>query len=343
MILVNSPGSDNAYPFLEHAPWNGCTLADLVFPSFLVIMGISIAVALGRRQAEGASRLKVTAHTLWRSIIIFAFGLIISWFAFPHEGLPDLRILGVLQRIAICYLIASTLYLWVGRKGEAVLCAAIILGYFAWLARWGNYTPEGALPPLIDQRLLGLHMQFDTHDPEGLVSTLPALGTTLIGVLSGRWLLASVDEKRKVAALGAAGVILAAAGLLWSRWVPLNKELWTSSFVVYTAGVSLAVLAAFVYAIDMKGYQGWARPLEVLGRNALLAYFASGLFYGVQEFIPARLPDGSMGSVKLWLTAHLFSPWLGPQNAALAYALAYLAVCWLLMTLLYRKKIFLKV
>jgi predicted acyltransferase len=196
---------------------------------------------------------------------------------------------------------------------------------------------------VFDRRWLGQHMQYETHDPEGLLSTLPAIATTLIGVLAGRGLISRRPETRKVEALAAGGAVLAVLGYVWRLWFPLNKQLWTSSYAAFTSGVTLVGFAACHWLVEARGWKSWARPLEVLGRNALLAYFASGLFYGLQEYVDVQRADGGTTDLKLWLTDHLFGSWLAPKDASLAYALFFLGVCWLFMALLYRKKMFLKV
>lgn len=343
MIVVNCPGNDYVYRLLEHSDWHGCTVADLVFPSFLVIVGLSIAVALGRRRDAGRDRAALVRQILWRALVIYAFGMIISFLDFDHEGLADLRLTGVLQRISFCYAAAALAHLWLDAKKEAALCAGLLLGYWALLAHGGDYSPEGCLSCVFDRRWLGLHMLYDTHDPEGLLSTLPAIATTLVGVLGGRWLISRRSETRKAEGLAAAGAVLAVLGYVWRLWFPFNKQLWTSSYAAFTSGVTLFAFAACHWLVDVRGWKRWAVPFEVLGRNALLAYFASGLFYGLQEFVDVQRADGSTTDLKLWLTEHLFGSWLGPKDASLAYALLFLGACWLFMALLYRKKMFLKV
>ncbi len=343
MIIVNCPGSDYVYRWVEHSDWNGCTFADLIFPSFLVIMGISLAVSLGRRLEPGQTKAKVALQALWRAILIYAFGMIISFVGFDHSGLADLRVTGVLQRISWCYFACALLFLWAGPVGEAVVCVALLLGYWWVLAHYGDYSPEGSIACILDRRWLGLHMLYDTHDPEGLLSTLPAIATTLLGVLGGRWLTSSRSETRKVEVLAAAGAVLCALGYVWRLWFPFNKQLWTSSYAVFTGGGTLLAFALAHWVTDILGWKGWAWPFEVLGRNALLAYFSSGCFYGIMEFVDIEKADGSTTNVKLWLTDHLFGTWLSAKNASLGFALLYLGICWAFMALLYRKKIFLKV
>ncbi len=352
MIVVNSPGLDETYTWVAHADWNGWTPADLVFPSFLVIMGISLVISFGRRRERGESVNAMLWQVVRRTFIIFAFGLIESAVFYDFTSIHDFRVLGVLQRIALCYFACSLLYLFAGWEAQAGIMAALLLGYWALLTRVpvpgygrGNLTADGNLASYLDRRILGAqHMMNSVEDPEGVLSTLPAIATSLMGVLAGHWIRGRRGKRRKVELLLAAGAASTAAGWLWGISFPLNKHIWTSSFVLFTGGIALLGLGlCYAFLDDDRGWKAWlARPLEVFGRNPLIAYFASGLFYGVQEFVPMRV-QGAQGNLKLWLTYTLFAPWLSPRSASLAYALAYTGVCLGLMAILYRKRIFVKI
>lgn len=347
MILVNCPGSDSVYSWVEHAPWNGCRLADFVFPSFLVIMGVSIAIALGRRLEAGDPRPLIRAQATKRSAIILVLGLISSAIMIGNFGF--FRLPGVLQRIAACYFVSSLLFIDTAVSTQAWVCAGLFVGYWA-LMRFvpvpghgaGDLSPQGNLASYIDQRLLGTRMFAETHDPEGLLSTLPAIATTILGMLAGEWLRTERRPNERARDFITAGALAALVGFVWSRWFPLNKNLWTSSYALVTGGAALAGLGACYWLVEVRGYEAWGRPFEIFGRNALASYFLSELFYGVQEFIKVPLPGGQPGNLKLWLDHALFG-WLSPPGAALAYALVYVLGCLGLMTVLYRRRIFIRV
>ncbi len=349
MIVVNSPGSDDTYAWAAHAHWHGCTFADLVFPSFLVIMGTSLVISLSRRRERGDSVGRLLSQIFRRSLIIFGLGLIASAVFFGLSPIHYLRIPGVLQRIAVCYFACSLLYLFTSLEVQIGTLAALLLGYWALMMRVpvpgygrGNLTPAGNLASYLDRRVLGTHMLTGIEDPEGILSTLPAIATSLLGVVAGQWIVSSRPKRRKATLLLAAGLFCAAVGRLWAVTFPLNKQIWTSSFALLTGGIALIGLGACYAFLDEN--RGWkscvGRPLEVLGRNPLIAFFASGLFYGLQTFVP--ISPGKL-NLKLWITERFFGAWLSPPDASLAYALAYAALCTGALAILYRKKIFVKI
>ncbi len=344
MILVNCPGNDNTYPVLAHADWNGCTFADLIFPAFLVIMGISLALSLGRRLEQGAKRVDVLGQAFRRSMIIFFLGTVVSAVMMPQLGV--FRIPGVLQRIAVCDLACAALFLWTTPTIQALTAAALLIGYFLLMALVpvpghgaGDLSPNGNLASYVDRLIFGQHMFAETHDPEGFLSTMTAIATALIGVLAGHWLRQKKRAAHQAFDLVVMGSAAMAAGLLWAPWFPMNKNIWTSSFALFTAGSALATLGACHWAIESLKLRAWGKPFEILGRNALASYFLSELFYGLQEFI--HLP-GRDENLKEWICAALFGR-LSEPNAALAYAVVYAACFVLLMNEFYRRKIFIKV
>lgn len=318
MIVVNAPGSDVTFTFLRHSTWHGCTLADLVFPVFLAAVGASVVLALARRLEQGASVRELARGALLRACALMALGLLVSVF---DVGGEVLRWPGVLQRVALCYLACVALCLTSGPRCWAATAAAALLGY-ATLLSWtgapgcppGALTPACALPAWLDRVLLGDHL-LGSVDPEGLLSTVPAAATAVLGMLAARVL----RPGRGAAAIGVFGALLAAAGLAWSSMLPFNKHLWTSSFALFSAGVALLLLAA-LHAWLARRERALA-PLRALGRHALAVYVLSGALYGLLEFLPAPgQPD-----LKLWLTRRLLEPVLEPRWASLAFALAFLA------------------
>ncbi|MFI5349766.1 MAG: acyltransferase family protein [Elusimicrobiota bacterium] len=329
MILVNCSGSDEVYRMMDHAPWQGLTFADFVFPSFLLIVGVSAAFSQAARRGRGHRPVDIARHAASRAAGLFLLGVLVN--VVLYHGTSGVRWPGVLQRIALCSF-GATVFLLLDRPAlEPAVAAAILAGYWLLLTRVpvpghgaGVLTPEGNLASWLDRTLIGGHMLTPLEDQEGILSTLPAFATTLLGLIAGRSL---VKERGTRAALrlAAAGSALAAAGWAWSLSFPLNKHIWTSSFALLTGGSCLLGLACCMFAFGERPGR-WAAPLESLGRHALGAYVGAGFVYGVLEFIPAKLPDGSPGSLKLWLNAHLFLSWLPPRAASLAFAVSFAAV-----------------
>ena len=333
MILVNNPGSwAHIYAPLRHARWHGCTVADLVFPSFLFIVGVSIALSLGKAEPGPTVALKV----LRRSATLFALGLLLA--AFGTADLATIRIPGVLQRIAICYGIASLLFLYARPRAELWLAALILVAFWPLIALVG--APDLAVPAAnvaadLDAWLLGPHMWkagAAGYDPEGLLSTAPALATTLIGVATGRWLRAAAPTRERCLRLIAIGTAIVAVGWIWGLVFPINKSLWTSSYALFTAGIALVVLGTFTWAFDVRGHRRLAWPLVVFGVNALPVFVGSGLL--------AR----ALGSeTRAWLFTEVLAPTLGPTPASLAYALAWLVGWFAILAWMYRRGAIIKI
>ena len=329
MILVNCSGSDEVYRMMDHAPWQGLTFADFVFPSFLLIVGVSAAFSQAARRGHGHRPVDIARHAASRAAGLFLLGVLVN--VVLYHGTSGVRWPGVLQRIALCSF-GATAFLLLDRPAlEPVVAAALLAGYWLLLTRVpvpghgaGILTPEGNLASWLDRRLIGGHMLTPLEDQEGILSTLPAFATTLLGLIAGRSL---VKERGTRAALrlAAAGSALAAAGWAWSLSFPLNKHIWTSSFALLTGGSCLLGLACCMLAFGERPGR-WAAPLESLGRHALGAYVGAGFVYGVLEFIGVTLPDGSSGNLKLWLNAHLFASRLPPRAASLAFAVSFAAI-----------------
>ena len=327
MLVVNSPGNNAAYAPLEHAQWHGCTPTDLVFPFFLFIVGAAAAFALARRKEAGEVP---WPQMLRRAAALFGLGLFLC--AIPDWHPETIRILGVLQRIALCYLAVSWIYLKTGPRGQAALAGALLAGYAAALA-WAPLTPEASLPCRLDRLLLGRHAYHQgLFDPEGVLSTLPAIATTLLGLLAGQWLRSARLAMTKVWGLALAGAAAAAAGAVWSLWLPLNKSLWTSSYVLYTGGLAAMTLAACYWVLDVRGWRAWAGPLEVLGVNAIAAYVLPIL--GLKFLVLTRVGGEQL---RIRICDLMFGTWLSPMNASLAFALSYLAL-WTGVFWLFRRK-----
>jgi predicted acyltransferase len=314
MILVNNPGTWGAiYDPLEHAAWHGWTPTDFVFPFFLFIVGLSITLALARRAETAGSKRDLYVKILRRTLIIFALGLVLS--GFPFFDLSGLRIPGVLQRIAVCYLCASLIFLHTGWRTQALITAALLVLY--WLLMTlvaapgfaaGDLSMEGSLASYVDRALLAGHTWKPLYDPEGILSTIPAVATTLCGVLTGHLLRSRQAPAEKVAAMfvaGAAGVVV---GWVWNFWFPINKPLWTSSYVVFTAGLALQLLGLCYWLIDLKGYRRWAVPFVIFGTNALALYFLAELFSHLISIITFARADGTRVDLKTLIFENVYSP-----------------------------------
>ena len=353
MILVNNPGTWSAiHTPLKHAEWHGWTPTDLIFPFFLFIVGISITLAFARRVETGNDQHDLILKLIKRSVIIFALGLFLS--GFPYFNLAEIRIPGVLQRIAICYFVASLIFLKTSWQTQALIAVALLFIYWALMTLVpvpgfgaGDLGKEGNLAAYIDRWLLGNHIWKGgkVFDPEGLLSTLPAISTTLAGVLTGHWLRTRRTQLEKAGGLFFAGACAVAVGWAWHSWFPINKSLWTSSYVIFTAGMALQLLAVCYWLVDIKDYRRWAKPFVIFGVNALALFVFSGLLARLMTDKHWQLPraNGSMGNLQTFIFDHFFASWTSPINASLFYALTYILFWLLLMWLLYRKNIYIKV
>lgn len=353
MILVNNPGTWSAiYSPLEHAEWNGWTPTDFIFPFFLFIVGVAIPLALGKRIESGTVTRDVYIKIFRRSAVIFLLGLFLA--AFPYFGLSDLRIPGVLQRIAVCYLIASILFLHFDWKKLVYVSIGLLLVY--WLLMTLIPVPGCAVTTMNDKacnlaayidRIIfteaHIWKQAKVYDPEGILSTLPAIVTTVSGILTGMWLKKDGSNYEKVAGLFFFGVVLVALGWCWNFFFPINKALWTSSYVLFTSGLALCFLGFCYWLIDIKGYEKWAKPFIVFGVNALALYVLSGLLTEILILIEVPGGDGKTTSLWGWIFHNIFLSVAEPINASLMFAISYVLLWLFFMWLFYRKKIFIKI
>ncbi len=353
MILVNNPGNDSAYPPLKHANWNGWTPTDLIFPFFLFIVGVSLTLSYRSRLQRGGSKRTLLLHTARRSAIIFLIGLLLN--GFPYFDFSAWRVAGVLQRIAIAYLAAAMIMMYTKTRGIILWILALLVGY--WIAMRFIPVPGLGIPGrdillldpnanmswYLDRQFLPGAMYEKVRDPEGILSTFPAIATALLGVLTGEW-LGSVDSmKRKALGMLVGGTILILAGELWNLWFPINKKLWTSSFVLFTAGCALVCLAVCYWFTDIKQHREvWTKPFVVFGTNAIAAYVLAELLANLLFAI--RVHDGQH---IFTLSDYVYRTTLGgitPKAiGSLIYSLVFVAICWLPIYWMYRKRIFLKV
>jgi predicted acyltransferase len=359
MIMVNNNGGSGSWAFMNHAEWNGLTATDLVFPTFVFVMGLSVVFAIEGRLARGATRAQIVRHTVQRAALLCVLGIVVN--SFPFFALEHMRFYGVLQRIAVCYVAVSFLYLWRPRAGPIVAALVVaLLGYWV-LLRWvpvpGAGMPGRDVPFMdvqqnlvswLDRQLFPYHLYRDppdhnVRDPEGLLSDLPAIGTALMGMLTGVWLRTRRTIPAKARGLAGAAAASLALGYLWAPWFPLNKNMWTSSYVLVAGGYSLALLALAFWAVEQKQWRtGWTWIWVVFGSNAIAAYMFSELLPGV--LLNVHLTSGgTQTDVIRFVLDHVFARIPDAGWAAFAYSVSFTAVCFVPVWLLYRRGIFLKV
>ena len=338
MILVNNPGSwAHVYAPLRHAEWHGATPTDLVFPFFLFGVGVSMSFSFAARTGRGSSRAALWRHVVRRSAVLYLLGLFMA--AYPGFDFATVRLTGVLARIALVYLVAATLVLLLPRRAVAAVAALLLVGYWGLLALApvpgfgpGDLSPEGNVAAYLDRLILGAHIWQGgggVYDPEGLLSTLPAVAGALLGVFAGDFLRAGGTRRalrggRAGLAMALAGAAMIAVGAAWDAALPINKPLWTSSYAVWSAGWGLLVLAGLHWTLDVRGWRGWARPLIVYGANAIAVFVASGLL--AKQLV--------LWSLYGRIYEAAFASWAGPLNGSLAFAVStvvlWLAVAWAL-------------
>jgi predicted acyltransferase len=385
MILVNNNGGPGSWKEMNHAAWNGFTATDLVFPTFLFVVGVSIVFSTQARLARGETAGGLAGHAAARALVLIVFGIVVN--GYPNFHLAHLRFYGVLQRIAICYLIVELFYLVDRRVWTKVLALAVVLlGYWV-LVRWVP-VPDAVVNPevtpyswgysevwvrvpgmpgrdipfldkdqnivaWVDRHLMPGHLyedwpDHDARDPEGLLSDIPALGTALIGLLAGLWLRGPRGLKAKAGGLAAGAALCLALGYLWSLEFPLNKKMWTSSYVLWAAGWSLLLFAAIYWAVEVRGWgkEGGTRALAwpwlVFGSNAIVAYMVSELLPGSLDMI--RFPaDGHWTTLLGYVSTHWLARIPDPGWSAFAYAVMITALCFVPVWLMYRRRVFLKI
>jgi predicted acyltransferase len=352
MILVNNPGDwDHVHPPLLHAEWNGWTFTDLVFPFFLFIAGVSMGFSTGRSARDGADRPKILARLARRAAVIFLVGLVLN--LFPGFDLATVRIPGVLQRIALCLLVAAPFVVLGGARAVLAAIAGLLVAYTValllvpvpdatGLVAAGVLEPGRDFGAWIDRQVFGAHLwsKSRTWDPEGLASTLPAAASLLFGVLAGKWIVTDRMPVAKTAGLFVAGMAALAIGLILDRvLMPINKNLWTPTYCLFMTGASLVAFAAFHAALDARPHAAVTRlsraallPLSIFGMNALFLFALSGFIARVLGFARVVVEAGESVTLKAWLYAPIASQPIAAENASLAFALAFdaamFAVAW---------------
>jgi predicted acyltransferase len=381
MLLVNDPGSwSHIYPPLEHAAWNGWTPTDLVFPFFLFIVGITTHLSLSVRRARGDNEHAIRMQIVRRGALIFLFGLLVNGFPYfttgDVAGLADptllqrmgdrllhWRIMGVLQRIGVAYLIAGLLTQRTTLRQQVGILVGLLFGY--WIVMTvlpvpGEGTigalllnaPERTMAAWVDRLVLdwsrwglGNHLWASsrTWDPEGILSTIPAVGTVMLGNLAGRWIGQRRPLTERLSGLFAAGALGMLVGSMWNWVFPINKSLWTSSYTVFAAGIAAVSLATIMWIVDFQKVRGWTRFFVVYGLNPTIAFVGSGVMARCIYSIFKVTVDGKRTSLQAGIHQTLFASWLDPINASLAFAIAFVLFWYGILYILYRRNIILKV
>lgn len=343
MIVVNSPGDHKTYAWLEHSTWNGCTFADLVFPFFIFILGVSSVLTLSKLRQQGLSLGSLLGKIIKRSVFLFGIGLLLNAISLPLDW-SNLRFLGVLQRIALCYCCSAVLYLTTRLSTQALVAIVLLIGYWllmVYIAVPGygayNLTLEGNLAGFVDRLLIPTnHLYHHGFDPEGLFSTLPAIATALMGNILGACLESANAHKTKLTLMVLSGSISAGLGWLWGLTFPINKALWSSSYVLWTSGLALLTFAGCYWLIEIKHWKKWAWPFELFGLNALTAYTLHVLFLKIQAMILIPVANAPPVNLRIFITHTCFG-WAKMENASLLYALCY-TLLWLALLALVKSK-----
>lgn len=357
MLLVNNPGTWSAiYPPLQHAAWHGWTPTDVIFPFFLFIVGVTTHLSLTARRARGDSDAALTRQVLRRGLLIILCGLLLASFPWvPLTRITEVRLPGVLQRIGLAYLAGGLLTLRTTARQQAWIAVALLLGYWALMTLvpvpgygLGPHNlddPSASLAAWLDRTVFGSHLwrSSKTWDPEGLLSTLPAIGTVLLGVFAGRWLDTRRPLAERLQALFGAGSLLMVAGLIWNWGFPINKSLWTSSYVLFTGGMAAVSLATCTWVIDVLGITRWTAPFRWYGMNPMIAFLGSGAMARLMGSVITIPVDGEAVPLQRVIYDRVFAGWLAPRNASLLYAITFVLVWAGILGLLYRKRVFFKV
>lgn len=341
MMLVNNGAGPQTYSPLLHASWHGWTFTDTVFPFFLWISGVSMTFSFAKRVEAGDDKHHLMLHTLRRAATIFLLGLLLAAYPFYTLDLSTLRIPGVLQRIAVCYLFGGMIFLYCSRRMQAAIAAGCLIGYWALMTFVpvpgfgpGVLEKVGNLEQYIDSMFLTGHMYRATriYDPEGILSTIPAIGTILAGILTAHLLRSRLQPLEKLAWMSFAGNVCILGGLWWGLSFPINKNIWTSSYALLMAGLALAVFGSFYWLVDIKGWKSWARPLVIYGSNAIAVYVMAGVIAKTVRLLGIGAPVYAF-----------FASFLSAPNASLAYASCYVLMLYGIAWGLHKKGWFLKV
>jgi predicted acyltransferase len=359
MVLVNNPGDwSNLYAQLDHAKWNGWTFTDCIFPFFLFIGGVAMALSLGRLAAAGADRPQLVIKLAKRAGWIFLIGFLLNFL--PYFNVEKVRLTGVLQRIALCTLLAGPIVVYCGWRAQLAIIAGLLALYSVLMLcvpvpgiGAGVLLPGQDFGAWVDRTLFGRHLwvQSKTWDPEGLVSTLPALCSQLFGVLTGRWLASGANRSEQTVWMLLAGLAALGLGALFDTiLMPINKSLWTPSYCLLMTGWALLAFASCYWLLDANPYPAlraqaarWSTPFVIYGMNALFIFALSGFLAKMFGYIKLAQPDGSLRSLGKTLYAPLAALPLGAVNTSLLHALLFDACMFALAWAMWRKRWFVKV
>ena len=345
MIVVNTPGSwSHVYPPLQHADWHGLTPTDLVFPFFLFMVGVSITLAFNKRLAKGVSKAPLLTKTVKRTLIIFALAMFLA--LFPEFDFANLRVAGVLTRIAVVYLICSLIFLQVRTwQGIAVLSAVLLVAYWLMMVLIpvpgvgpANLEPGTNLAAWLDNIAMPGRLYRETWDPEGLLSTIPAVVTGLTGILAGYLIQSKKSGEHKIIWMMVIGTALCALAYLWDQVFPINKNLWSSSYVLASSGMAALLLGSMYWLIDVLKYQRWTPFFVAFGMNAITAYVLHGML--ISAFLDY---DGDGKTLRAESYEALVSLGLGMELASFVWALLYLMLCFIPVWIMYKKKMIVKI
>jgi predicted acyltransferase len=355
MLLVNDPGSwSHIYRPLRHAAWHGWTPTDLIFPFFLFIVGVTTHLSLSARRARGADERQLAAQVLRRGAIIIGLGLLLSAFPFfPLERIAEIRIPGVLQRIGLVYLATGLLALRTTVRSEVALAAIVLVGYNLLLVAVpvpgvghpALAPPDSTLAAWVDRRVLDGHLWAVTRtwDPEGLLPTIPAIATCILGVLAGRWITRPRPHERRIGGLLAAGGAGIAAGWVWNTVLPINKNLWTSSYVVFTAGMACVCLALCMWLVDGRGARWWTRPFVVFGINPIVAFVGAEALARLLYTVIQVSYDGETVPLQVAIYRSVFASWPSPEAGSLGFALLIVLFWYGVLEVLYRRGVVVRI
>jgi predicted acyltransferase len=350
MILVNNPGyfSADYYAPVMHAKWNGWTPTDMIFPFFLFIVGVAMTFSFAKRIEQGASRTKLTNQVLKRALLLFLLGMILN--AFLRPDLSSIRIMGILQRIALCYALSAVIYFNFKRKGQVIIASSILVLYFILMVfipipgqGVGNLETQGSSwAQYLDNILLKGHMQRPDFESKGVLSTFPCLVITMIGMFAGKYLRSEKGDYEKMTNLyffGFSGLLI---GLIWNVWFPINQSLWTSSLVVFSSGLALICFATCYYLADIRKITWWTKPFVIFGTNALAAYYLSTFLSRILDIIKLDQGNSSTISLKTFIT-NSFGFFTDPKDRMLTFAILYVLFWMAILAFFYKKRIFIKI
>lgn len=347
MILVNSQAVLQSYPIMAHAEWDGCTFADLVFPFFLFIVGLTTVISL-KKHKESESYHELHLGIIKRSLMLFALGIFLN--VFPYSiNFETIRIYGILQRIAVCYFVCACLYLHTSYKSQFLWFGFLLIGYYFLMLKVpvpgygaGVLTPEGSWVSYLDLSLFSPKHLFESHyDPEGFLSTFPAIGSTLAGLLTGHYLISKYPPAKKWLGMLFAGCFSLLVSWIWSSEFPINKNLWSSSYVMWTSGWALILFSSCYGLIDILDQKKWTYPFKVFGVNAIAAFVLHVLLLKLQYAYKIVSVNGAPEYSIRFFANYLFG-YLSPENAALMYSITFLFLNFGIIWLLYKRNIYIK-